>query len=124
MKVGVIGSRDFDCEDFIFECLDYMFDIENISYIVSGGARGVDSIAEKYAKQRGIETIIFKAEWDKYGKSAGYKRNKLIVDECDIVVAFWDYQSKGTKHSIDLCKKSGTQYIIIDTRDGTEDDII
>ncbi len=44
---------------------------------------------------------IFIAEWDKYGKSAGYIRNRLIVQESDMIVAFWDGKSKGTKHSID-----------------------
>jgi len=53
----------------------------------------------------GCKSIIIKPEWNKYGKSAGYKRNSLIINEADKVVAFWKGESKGTKHSIDLAIK-------------------
>ncbi len=73
--------------------------------IVSGGARGIDSLAEIEAKNLKIKTIIFKPDWDRYGKKAGFLRNILIINEADKVIAFWDGASKGTKHSIDLAIK-------------------
>ena len=73
---------------------------------VSGGARGVDSFAESIVDST-VKKTIFKPDWDKYGKSAGFIRNKLIIDEADMVLAFWDGSSKGTKHSIDLAIAAG-----------------
>ena len=81
--------------------------------IVSGGARGADSLAEKYAAEKGIPITVVPAEWDKYGKSAGYRRNVQIVAESDEVVAFWDGESKGTQHTIDIAGKAGKKVSVI-----------
>jgi predicted Rossmann fold nucleotide-binding protein DprA/Smf involved in DNA uptake len=108
MKVAVVGSRNFNDYSYMHEVLqsfDYLkFEITEI---VSGGARGADSLAERYARENNLPMKVFAAEWDKYGKSAGYKRNKLIVDYADVVFAFWDGESKGTQHSINLAKEQG-----------------
>src|SRR5688572_23745979 len=71
------------------------------SIIISGGARGVDTIAEVAAESLGLKTMIFPAEWQRYGKSAGHRRNALMVAAADKVVCFWDGRSRGTKGSID-----------------------
>jgi hypothetical protein len=71
---------------------------------LNGGAKGADSYGEYYAKERGIPVTIFLPDWNTYGKKAGYIRNKLIVESSDLVIAFWDRVSKGTKHSIDIAK--------------------
>jgi hypothetical protein len=77
----------------------------NEDIIVSGGARGADGLGERFAREFCVnEPIIYEAEWGKFGKSAGFKRNHLIIEECEMVIAFWDFESKGTKHSIDLAK--------------------
>lgn len=110
MKIGIVGSRTF--EDYSLFC-KVMNDL-NCDTIISGGARGADSLAKRYAKEKEINYVEYPAEWDKYGKSAGYKRNKLIVNDSDKLVAFWDRISKGTKHSIDLAKLKGIEVIIID----------
>jgi len=81
--------------------------------IVSGGAKGPDSIAERFAHICRIPTKIFLPDWDKHGKSAGLIRNKEIVDYSHMIVAFWDQQSKGTKHTIDLTLKAGKPVYII-----------
>lgn len=80
--------------------------------IISGGARGADTLAEQFAQEYSYVTKIFPANWDKYGKAAGPIRNKQIVDHCDILVAFWDGTSRGTKHSIDIAEKQGKPVII------------
>ncbi len=114
MKIAVVGSREFKdikfarrviMKEFLFAipCTDDKNQEEPI--IVSGGARGIDSLAEIEAKNLKIKTIIFKPDWDRYGKKAGFLRNILIINEADKVIAFWDGASKGTKHSIDLAIK-------------------
>ena len=110
MNVAVIGSRTFEDYTYLSKVLDVIK--HKIDHIVSGGARGADSLAYLYAENNGIKTIIYKAQWDKYGKGAGYIRNKLIIDDCDVVIAFWDGKSKGTKHSIDLATKQKKKVII------------
>jgi predicted Rossmann-fold nucleotide-binding protein len=82
----------------VYEILLLLLKKENI--IVSGGARGVDSTAEKAAKENGLEVISFLPDWDKNGKSAGFLRNIQIIEEADSVVAFWDGVSLGTLHLI------------------------
>ena len=73
--------------------------------IVSGGARGVDTSARKYAKEKGIKLTEFLPEYEKYGRSAPLKRNITIIEYADAVLAFWDGQSRGTKFVIDHCRK-------------------
>lgn len=109
MRVAIIGSRDFPNEQRVRDYVDALFEEGNDErrrpVIISGGARGVDSWAESTALDRGWEVDIHPADWDTYGKSAGFRRNQDIVMSADLVVAFWDGKSKGTKHSIDLALK-------------------
>ena len=83
--------------------------------IISGGAKGIDTLAEKYAEEHNIPKLIIKPEYEKYRRSAPLKRNEIIVDISDIVIAIWDGKSRGTKYAIDYAKKIGTHtevYII------------
>tara|TARA_R110000824_G_scaffold14005_2_gene60249 strand:- start:421 stop:777 length:357 start_codon:yes stop_codon:yes gene_type:complete len=100
-KYAIIGGRDFNNYQSIKNVMAFQ---EAVNLIISGGARGADSLAERFAKENGIPFKLFPANWDRYGKSAGYKRNVQIIHACDVVVAFWDGHSKGTKHSIDIAK--------------------
>ena len=70
-------------------------------------------MAETYARKHDLPTIIFAAEWDKFGKSAGYKRNVRIVEAADLVIAFWDGESKGTKHTINIAEKMGKKLHVV-----------
>ncbi len=109
IKIAVGGCRDFGDIEYIFKCLDeYIKELcDEEIIIISGHCSGVDAAAEKYAELRGIKTLLFPAEWKKYGKAAGPVRNKQIVEAADAVIAFWDGKSRGTKSLIDLAKKSG-----------------
>ena len=109
MKVAVVGSRNFNDIDLIVDTLGQY----KIGEIISGGAAGADSLAEDFADAAGIKKTIFKANWEKYGRSAGYIRNIDIISNCDICIAFWDGKSRGTKHSISLCKKHNKKCVII-----------
>lgn len=109
MKLAVVGSRSVgetvEDVDFIYEVLDTYRKFEGLQTIVSGGAKGVDEVAEFYASERKIDLRIFYAKWNQYGKAAGYRRNLEIWDYADEGVAFWDGKSKGTSHSFELAIK-------------------
>ena len=80
--------------------------------IVSGAARGADRMGELYAENQGIECRTYPADWS-IGKSAGYKRNQLMAENADALIAFWDGKSRGTKHMIDIAKKKGLPVRIV-----------
>ena len=118
MKVAIVGSRDFTDFSKVVEALKPYED--KITTVISGGARGADSLAEDWADKYGKSKHIFEAQWgntegkphyeigyNKYGaywKFAGHHRNDLMAEECDCCVAFWDGESSGTKDMIQACK--------------------
>lgn len=107
MKVIIAGTRHFNNYSLVKEKLDYY--LQNINKqdieIVSGTANGADKLGEKYGLENNIKIIQFPANWDEYGKSAGYKRNLEMAKYATHCIVFWDGISKGTKHMIDLSKK-------------------
>ena len=111
MNVAIIGSRGFNNKKLLEKVLDPVKD--KITLIISGGAQGADSLGERYAYENVIKTKIFLPDWDTHGKSAGFIRNKEIVEASDVVIAFWDGESKGTQHSFKLAKKLNKRIKII-----------
>lgn len=105
MKVIIAGSRDFSDYEKLKEVCDYMLSRQTDVEIVSGAARGADILGEQYAKEKGHSLKQFPAEWDKFGKRAGYLRNEDMAKYSDALIAFWDGKSKGTEHMINLAKK-------------------
>lgn len=71
--------------------------------IISGGAKGIDACAREYAVSHGIKLTEFLPEYEKYGRSAPLKRNITIIENADLVLAFWDGKSRGTKFVIEKC---------------------
>ena len=102
MKTAIIGSRTFEDYELLTEKLGQ---IEGITQIISGGAKGADQLAERYAAENGIDIVVVKPDWGAYGKAAGLRRNEVIIEKSDLVVIFWDGKSRGTKNSLDLAKK-------------------
>lgn len=99
MKIAIVGSRsitDVNIENYVSDCDE----------IVSGGARGVDRCAAKYAKEREIKLVEFLPEYNIYGRGAPIKRNYQIVDYADKILVFWDGNSKGTLSVIKYAEKS------------------
>jgi len=107
MTVAIIGSRGLEVSDFG----EYL--PKETTTIVSGGAKGIDTCAKRYAEKNGIEIVEILPEYEKYGRAAPLKRNIEIINKADIVLAFWDGASKGTKYVIDNCKKMKIDVIIV-----------
>lgn len=101
MKVAVIGSRGLSVTDL------GRYLPENTTEIVSGGAKGVDTSAREYALSHDIKLTEFLPEYTRFGRSAPLKRNITIIEYADIVLAFWDGKSRGTKFVIDNCLRLG-----------------
>ena len=113
MNVGVVGSRSFNDYPLLEKTLNNIIENKEDVTIVSGGASGADSWAEVYSIKHNCQLKVFEAEWDKYGKKAGMIRNKTIVEESDLIVAFWDGQSKGTANTIQEAKKQNVDVKIV-----------
>lgn len=115
MKTIIAGSRSIEFETTI----EYLSELKllgvEITEVVSGTARGVDSHGEWWANRWGIPIKQFPANWDEYGKRAGYLRNQEMADYADQLICIWDYQSKGTKHMIDIAKKKGIPIFLMET---------
>ena len=111
MKCIIAGGRDFSDYNLLELSCDLYLD--SITEIVSGNANGADKLGEKYAKQKNINLKIFPADWSRLGKSAGYIRNKEMGEYSDMLIAFWDGKSSGTKHMIDIAKKLGLKIQIV-----------
>ena len=122
----IVGSRGYtDYASFKAKCDALLADKIDIE-IVSGGASGTDAMAERYARERGYSLQIFPAEWSRYGKRAGYVRNREMHVYISTfaergVIAFWDGQSKGTAQSFSLAKEFGNpiRVVRIDSPQGT-----
>lgn len=107
LKVIIAGSRDFNDYQLLEKLADMYF--QNYSpgqiEIVSGGARGADCLGERYAQARGMALRVMPADWNTHGKSAGYRRNEEMAKYATHCIVFWDGESRGTKHMIDLATK-------------------
>jgi hypothetical protein len=98
MKLAIVGSRSFKNKQLLEEVLDPYK--HKVTLVISGGAIGADKMGEYWAKSNNIPVKIHYPEWEKYGKQAGFIRNRLIIEDCDECIAFWDGKSKGTQNSI------------------------
>lgn len=107
MKVIVAGSRNFNNYNLLEKILDeFNSQVQSIDEIVCGEARGADSLGRRWAEKNNIPVKSFPAQWEKFGKSAGFLRNRQMGDYADYLIAFWDGQSKGTKHMIDYMREA------------------
>ena len=111
MKLIVAGSRTFMDKQKVFDFLDK--GKEKITEIVSGLAKGPDSFGKEWAEINGIPVKEFPADWDNLGRKAGPIRNCQMGDYADALVAFWDGESKGTKHMIEYATKKNLKVKII-----------
>jgi hypothetical protein len=103
MRVAIVGSRGYLDLDSV---KSYVASLPPDAVVITGGAKGVDTVAETAARERGLQVVVHLADWALYGKSAGQIRNQVVVDDCDRLVAFWDGTSPGTKGAISLASKA------------------
>lgn len=126
--VIIAGSRDYNNYSYINQKVTSVFDQlilnNNNTVIISGGARGVDQLAEKFAIENDFMFKEFLAQWEEFGKSAGIRRNLQMAHyasnfgkESDhaYLIAFWDQKSRGTKNMIDIAKKMKIKTFVFNT---------
>jgi predicted Rossmann fold nucleotide-binding protein DprA/Smf involved in DNA uptake len=110
-KLIVAGGRDYDnygeLSYFLALFCHNRYIVPQDLVVISGTARGADSLGALWAREHGAELIEMPADWDQYGKSAGYKRNEQMAEAGTHLMAFWDRKSKGTKHMIDIARNKG-----------------
>lgn len=105
MRTIIAGSRS---------CVDWKHMLAAIeacgwipTQVVSGTAAGADRLGERWAEVAGVPCVRFPADWNTYGKRAGFLRNEQMADNADALIALWDGESRGTKHMIDIAKRKG-----------------
>ena len=130
LRIIVAGSREFKnydlLRDTLMDYLDFMDDkdvVDNPSQVkfISGTAKGADTLGEQFAYTYEYEVKRFVPDWGTYGKSAGYRRNAEMVkyasEAYGVLIAFWDGQSRGTKHMIDLANKYGLEVHVVNYKE-------
>ena len=127
LRVIIAGSRDFNDYELlkksVIEIITKKTMLPDLTRIVSGGARGADTLGERFANEMGLEISRFIPDWDGLGKRAGYVRNAemakfAVEDDNDgMLIAFWDGQSRGTKHMIDLAKRYGLEVHVVNYKE-------
>ena len=130
LRIIVAGSRGFKnydlFRDTLMDYLDFMDDkdvVDNPSQVkfISGTAKGADTLGEQFAYTYEYDVIRFPADWNTYGKSAGYRRNaemaKYASEAYGVLFAFWDGQSRGTKHMIALAKRYGLEVHVVNYKE-------
>ena len=109
-RVIIAGGRDFNDYALLKAKCDNILAEKTATHrivIVSGAARGADSLGERYAREHGYTLDSHPADWNTHGKSAGYVRNAQMANSADALIAFWDGHSRGTKHMIDTSIRNG-----------------
>lgn len=118
MRVIVAGSRTITSYDLVRAVVDQsgFLHVEGPHEVLSGHARGVDQLAERYAREYNYTLRIIPAQWERYGRQAGFIRNEEMADNADALVAIWDGKSRGTKHMIDTAKRKGLKVFVLNTK--------
>ena len=107
MKLLVAGSRsikEYDLEGLV---------LEGVTLIITGGASGIDEIAEEYADKKRISKLVLRPRYELYGKGGPLKRNEKMVELCDMALVIWDGRSRGSRYTIEQAKKMGKQVTVV-----------
>jgi predicted Rossmann fold nucleotide-binding protein DprA/Smf involved in DNA uptake len=110
VKLAIVGSRDFADRNKMDRALEPLQPL--ITEVISGGAAGADSMGERWARKRGIPVRVFHPDHKRY-KHAFHHRNRLIVEACDQLIAFWNGQSSGTRYTIDDARRMNRPVTIV-----------
>ncbi|MFP4601059.1 MAG: SLOG family protein [Persicimonas sp.] len=113
-RVIIAGSRDITEPQDVFHAIKIAKTSGMaIDEVVTGGARGVDTIAHEAAKRKGVATKVFPANWDEHGKAAGPIRNREMAEYADALLAVWDGESRGTSNMIAEARKRGLEVFVV-----------
>jgi len=115
-KVIVAGGREFNDYGLLCQTCDRFLAQKHQTHsivIVSGAARGADTLGERYAQERGYSIEQYPADWEHAGKAAGFIRNAQMASVADALIAFWNGQSRGTAHMIELARKHELQVRVV-----------
>jgi hypothetical protein len=113
MKVIIAGSRTFT--DYQHLCQTLAPDRHRITEVIHGGARGADQFGFRWAVQHHVRSRCFAADWERFGKVAGVRRNHQMAQAGDVLIAFWDGRSAGTRHMISCMQQLGKPAVVIRT---------
>ena len=116
MQLIIAGSRTFT--DYQLLCQTLAPERPRITQVLTGGARGADQLGYRWAWKHAIRHQLFRADWERFGKSAGVRRNYQMAQAGDVLVACWDGQSPGTAHMVQCMRQLGKPVVVIRT-DGT-----
>ena len=117
MRVIIAGGRDFTNINVMAETLNNLQDVDHVIEIekltlICGMARGADLTAYKLFREVGLPVKAYPADWDQHGKQAGYIRNTQMAGVADMLIAFWDGESRGTAHMIDTARKHNLNVLV------------
>lgn len=110
MRTIIAGGRDFVSYDILKKAIQQCGWMPTV--VISGVARGVDSLGEYWAQENSIPCEKFPADWETYGKRAGYLRNTQMAENAEALIALWNGESRGTKHMIDIATSRGLKIYI------------
>ena len=108
LVAGSRGIKEYDLEKYV---------PEDTTMIVTGGADGIDTLAEQYADKKRLSKLVLRPQYSLYGRGAPLKRNEKLVEICDMALIIWDGVSKGSEYTIKYAKKMGKKVILINTSD-------
>lgn len=111
-RLVVAGGRDFNDYKRVEEVLNQVRQHFEFA-VVCGKAKGADTLGELYAKNNNLIIHYYPADWNKYGKSAGYRRNVEMAENAEYLVAFWDGKSRGTEHMINIAAERGLKVLVV-----------
>lgn len=121
MKVIIAGSRNVTSYETVRQAIEQSG--FHVTRVISGAARGVDQLGERWAKEHALPLLRMPAEWNTYGRSAGYRRNQEMAGVADALIAIWDGQSPGTRHMIDTARRRGLRVFVFVPHADTEHEL-
>ena len=113
MKLIIAGSRAFT--DYQLLCQVLAPERHHITQVITGGARGADQLGYRWAWKHQVKHQLFRADWERFGKAAGVRRNYQMAQAGDLLIVFWDGHSAGTQHMISCMQQLGKPVVVIRT---------
>ena len=111
MKLIIAGSHSF--RDYQLLCQTLAPECPRITQVLTGGARGAEQLGYRWAWKHAVKHQLFRADWERFGKSAGARRNFQMAQAGDMLLAFWDGQSPGTAHLVQCMRQLDKPVVVI-----------